>query len=451
MKIDLNDPRITAFALGELTGADAIEMARAVRSDGRVRKVVEEVRETALLLGDALSPGGAELLTRGQREVIRSAGAGPVIGDIASARVPFWKKPAVVATGAAAAVAAALYMVAGSGPSGDNTTAGRDPEWSWAQVDTRDLTAPVPADAGAQEAAGTADAVRAVSTAVSDDTQGFRTAVRQRIESSEMKAAEEMPDLEAPGWQDVSVVGNIPVPMASGAASWPWVRRYIAEAGKLPPRKAVRIEEMVNHFSYRKPDMARHGGLAADMELCQNPWNPRTHLLAVHLQAQPGADVGSLRAALVANPDRVSKLRLLGYANPVATPAGGQPALASRTRGNYVIYEIQTGPDRAAAQDAPLVTLTLGGDDVLAAEQPKSWIHASADMRFASAVAAAGMMLSDYPAQGELDAARLGSLCDLIEQSDGPDMPAERKEALGLVRKAIGIAGRGPDPQKITR
>jgi len=50
MKIDINDPRITAFALGELQGPDAVEIARAVHSDSRIRTAVDEVRETSFVL-----------------------------------------------------------------------------------------------------------------------------------------------------------------------------------------------------------------------------------------------------------------------------------------------------------------------------------------------------------------------------------------------------------------
>ncbi len=65
MKIDLNDPRITAFALGELQGNDAIEIARAVRTDARVCAAVDEVRETSSMLMETLGGNENHLLTFG--------------------------------------------------------------------------------------------------------------------------------------------------------------------------------------------------------------------------------------------------------------------------------------------------------------------------------------------------------------------------------------------------
>ena len=41
---------------------------------------------------------------------------------------------------------------------------------------------------------------------------------------------------------------RLDVPLSSGAASWPWIERHVMDTGKLPPRRAVRIEEMVNYF-----------------------------------------------------------------------------------------------------------------------------------------------------------------------------------------------------------
>lgn len=446
MKIDLNDPRITAFALGELSGDDAIELARAVRTDARISKAVDEVRETAILLGETLSSSGAEMLTRDQRDAVRSAGVGPVITDIASARVPFWKKPAVAAVGVAAAVAVSLYLVGEKQSQGDDMVAQHGPEWNWSQVDTGDLTAPILIDSGnSSTVIPPSEAAHAVSAAMSDDTQGFRATVKQRVESSEMKAVRELPDLQAKDWQNVSLGEKISVPMSSGAASWPWIKRHIMDAGQLPPRRAVRIEEMINHFSYSKPTTLVHGGLAADVEICRTPWNPQTRLLAVHLRAQPGAETDHLKASVVIGSKSVQKLRLLGYAEADAksgsekSVVSGTPGIASRTHGNYVLFELVLDKNVAGRENEPLVSLNLGGDEMLAIKEPKSWEGATHDLRFASMIAATGMVISDYPASGELDAKHLGSLLDDIDKNDGASLTPERKEAMKLIRKALGI------------
>ena len=50
-----DDPRLTAYALGELEGDERAAVDAWVRSDAQARAVVEEIRATAAALGKALS------------------------------------------------------------------------------------------------------------------------------------------------------------------------------------------------------------------------------------------------------------------------------------------------------------------------------------------------------------------------------------------------------------
>jgi Ca-activated chloride channel homolog len=62
------------------------------------------------------------------------------------------------------------------------------------------------------------------------------------------------------------------------------VRRFLND-GRLPPRNAVRIEEMINYFSYDyAPPRDRAVPFALHTQLAPTPWNPRTHLLRVGVQ-----------------------------------------------------------------------------------------------------------------------------------------------------------------------
>lgn len=62
------------------------------------------------------------------------------------------------------------------------------------------------------------------------------------------------------------------------------VRRYLSQ-GRLPPRDAVRVEEMINYFDYRY-DAPRERGqpFAVTTEIAPTPWNAHTHLLHVGIQ-----------------------------------------------------------------------------------------------------------------------------------------------------------------------
>jgi Ca-activated chloride channel family protein len=62
------------------------------------------------------------------------------------------------------------------------------------------------------------------------------------------------------------------------------VRRFL-NSGRLPPRAAVRIEEMINYFDYDYPAPAsRQPPFQVSTELASAPWNPKTTLLAIGIK-----------------------------------------------------------------------------------------------------------------------------------------------------------------------
>lgn len=463
MKIDINDPRITAFALGELTGDDAVELARAVRKDARVRAAVDEVREEAFLLSETLGGGDAELLTVEHRRAIRSAGGEMVIEEFTGARVPFWRHPAVAGIGAAAVVAFGVYLV-GVGP-GDE---GRDKEgemvvdqkptsWDWSKVSYDELMAPVEAD-GSWGAAGRAasEERRIVAEAIREDVVSFRKEVENRIERSEFEEALRMPELQDAGWLEISGTESLMVPLTSGAASWPWVKRFIEEGEVLPPRQAVRIEEMVNHFRYKKPTMIRGGGVVADVEVCRTPWNPSTLLLAVHVAADVrAAGGGSVTPGVEVSFDRsrVRRVRLHGYALLKGDSGSAMPirrvGSLARSQGNYVVYEVEpVEPVESAEPAGALATLKVGesSEFVVRADSALDWELASVDLRFASVVTATGMVLAGTPVAGGVDVDGLRALLDDLEKrtSEGsvPELTVERSDALQFIRKVVELVAR---------
>ncbi|MBT8044650.1 MAG: von Willebrand factor type A domain-containing protein, partial [Verrucomicrobiae bacterium] len=214
-----------------------------------------------------------------------------------------------------------------------------------------------------------------------------------------------------------------------------------------PPLRAVRIEEMINHFRYQKPGMVKGSGVVADMELCDTPWNPLTMLLAVHVSVDPDAgDAAGITGPvyLEINPERVGRVRLLGYAQlkHSGQKKSSGPAKLSRSQGNYVIYELEN--QDAAERSAVVATLHLGQEGSqaqLPISQKHSWIHASPDLRFASVVSACGILLHQHQGVGELDAGRLLSFVELLEKQDSTRLGGDRREALQLCRKAAGLIG----------
>ena len=69
------------------------------------------------------------------------------------------------------------------------------------------------------------------------------------------------------------------------AASYSNVRRFI-NSGQLPPKDAVRVEEMINYFKYDLQSPTNGDPVAIHTELSSAPWNPQHRLLRIGLKAK---------------------------------------------------------------------------------------------------------------------------------------------------------------------
>ncbi|MEO5931106.1 MAG: von Willebrand factor type A domain-containing protein, partial [Candidatus Kapaibacterium sp.] len=79
------------------------------------------------------------------------------------------------------------------------------------------------------------------------------------------------------------------------AASYSNVRRFLTQRS-LPPRDAVRIEELVNYFPYDYPEPTGADPFSITAESAACPWNPAHRLVHVGLQGRH-IDMGQLPAS----------------------------------------------------------------------------------------------------------------------------------------------------------
>ena len=97
------------------------------------------------------------------------------------------------------------------------------------------------------------------------------------------------PDTEAFAHADpnpVKVTAEQPVSTFSAdvdTASWSIVRSSL-NAGQLPPKEAVRIEEMVNYFPYAYPAPEAGNPFRPSVTVMPTPWNADTRLVVIGLQ-----------------------------------------------------------------------------------------------------------------------------------------------------------------------
>lgn len=72
---------------------------------------------------------------------------------------------------------------------------------------------------------------------------------------------------------------------AVDTAAYSNIRRFLND-GKLPPRDAVRIADMLNYFDYKYPEPRGEHPVAVALEMASCPWNSKHHLLKIALKAK---------------------------------------------------------------------------------------------------------------------------------------------------------------------
>ncbi len=109
MKIEPNDPKLTAYALGELDEAESAAIAAQVEASRELQAVVDEIRETGDLLSRELATEPVATLSDEQRDAIEAAagdGAAPLPLKPTQRRPRMWLIPT--------SLAASILIVAGT-------------------------------------------------------------------------------------------------------------------------------------------------------------------------------------------------------------------------------------------------------------------------------------------------------------------------------------------------
>lgn len=99
-------------------------------------------------------------------------------------------------------------------------------------------------------------------------------------------------------YKDVATAPLSTFGMDTDTASYANARRFLRE-GSLPPRDAVRLEELVNYFPYDYAAPRGNEPFAAHAEVADCPWNPEHRLVRIGIQAREGDRRERPRANLV--------------------------------------------------------------------------------------------------------------------------------------------------------
>jgi uncharacterized protein DUF3520/protein with von Willebrand factor-like domain len=422
--MNVDDPKLTAYALDELDEPERSAIARATADSREAQRFVAETQELARALR---SQYRLEL----QREVIAPGKLTAIQDD------DFWSKAGPLAIAALIAVLAVVGAVVFSGNDSRISLASRS-----------SLPPQLPGDRAQPNQFAPVEAEDAA-----------------RPSQNEKFEAEAGPYAFTGERPFVSVLSRprSSVPLVVNSASYLDIRRSI-NAGLLPSRESVRIEGMINHFSYEypKPAVGESFSLNLDVVIC--PWEPTHRLIRIGLKGNQDVAVrADSRIDVEFNPRRVASYRLIGYdrqetetqnsyqENPIPHSMGAGYTLTAlyevvQLRRTRATPDMQM-PSAARESSEPLLTakLQLNKKDNDAAfgliqrtvsDTAFDFAQAPNDLKFAAAVAEFGMILrdSEYKGNGSLQ-----QVIDWAQQGKGADVNGYRAEFIELVRKARSL------------
>ncbi|GAB1488924.1 hypothetical protein MASR2M8_13720 [Opitutaceae bacterium] len=435
-----DDPRLTAYALGELEGADLAEVEAAVRANPTLQATIAEVRALAGELTDVLAkePDGPAVEPRVdpyRRKIVRF--------------------PYYVVAGLAAACFAVMVVMHEDRPV--------EPE-----LRTFELNFPSEvASAPAAPAGAVAEAAAFAAAAAADRSMAMRTAApaAERL----LKGFDSVPRRSGradPGFIPASEAPRSGFVPAYNPRGYAQIFRTL-ESGGRPLLADVKIEDLLNHFSYDYAAPTEAEPVAAALEVASAPWNPAHRLVRIGLRARGEANtdgpassdivVRNTRVQVEFNPARVASYRLLGYESnsPVPPDTGGADlALGQTVTALYEIVPAASVADASSAGD--LLTLTVAYQlpddlverqlDVALADDGADFMASSADFKFAAAVAGFGLILQDSPYKGsatydEVVGWAEASLAEASNRAQPGVMDVERPAFTRLVRLVRGNNG----------
>ncbi len=283
MKIDPEDSKWTAYVLDELDAEARRQLESELAASPEARQWVEEIRETVGQLAESAEPDPAMRLDEDQLRTLFppvSLVHEPDELEVDAVPVSFWQGGQIRAAAAAVALLGAVAVMII--PPLVRQPEGTDPDPGLASVTPR--SQPFNEEGGPNN---------------SLNSEGLENPLTPNLAQSEPEApnaAQRLFHRLGAGSRQVESVFSRPFvavsqhPVAScalevGTEAYEYVRQAVWRE-ELPEPKAVRVDEMVNYFSY---DYAAPSGaepMALHLEAATCPWNARHRLVRVGLKGR---------------------------------------------------------------------------------------------------------------------------------------------------------------------
>ena len=288
MKINLDDPKLTAFALGELDEPERSTIAREIADSPEAERVVDETRELASALKNEFA--------------VELEKATAVPANLIDIRDDPWfwsiaRPLAIAAMIAICALVASVAVVSLKRPHFQDEQrinipaaeeVGPNPQANEVEGQM-ELAAETPAapTANAPLAGGFVLEKRALKSAAkvaSYDSSAARALIDRADRYGEFNTAAYDHIVENP-FLDAKSNPLSTFSIDVDTASYSNIRRFINE-GSLPPKDVVRVEEMINYFSYDYAQPTDEKPFAVHVDLASCPWEPSHRLVRIGLKGR---------------------------------------------------------------------------------------------------------------------------------------------------------------------
>jgi Domain of unknown function (DUF3520)/von Willebrand factor len=414
--MNIDDPKLTAYALDELDEAERAATANEIAASPAAQREVQETQTMARLLRKEFAAEAQQLRNRENTDATK-APLSPNLSDIRDDPW-FWTRARPLAIAALFAV----FAVIGLAIFGSNKLR----EKEIAQADQRSTTIPP----------------------------------RSKAVEAEVEDAQN--------------------PIASYAI----VQRFIND-GLLPPKDSVRIEEMINYFTYNYPRPKPNELFSIDIEVAGCPWADSHRLVRIgfrgreiadpvvktknaaqQLDGTPVAIAREVKIQVEFNSSMVTSRRLMGYDKRMLRKDlnndeidAGEIAAGDMVTALYEVVPVggaaspsvppvdplkySVPPENARSKSSEMLTVKLrykkpesDKSELLeraVVDDGKKFANASADFKFAAAVAEFGMLLRDSEFKGS---GTLGAVLQWAQEGKSADTNGYRAGFLELVRKA---------------
>jgi hypothetical protein len=418
--MNIDDPKLTAYALGELDESERSIVARAIADSPEAQRFVADTQRFASALR-------WKYRLEQDREFVAREKLMKLHDD------SFWSKAGPLAIAAVLAVLALIGAVA----LGTYRSANIPTLFS-----------------SSQEAAGARPATKQFAPIEAEEAAQANQNPSREADAGPYAYTGERPFVSALSRPRSSV------PLLVSSGSYLDVRRLI-NTGVLPARDTVSIEGLINYFAYEYPQPVGHESFSLNVEIVACPWEPTHRLVRVGLKGREAVAVTSDSSIEVEfNPKRVASYRLIGYdRQPSERQNLSQEKVSSeRTAAGYTLtalYEAVLRQKRATADEqiatgaeqpeyllSAKLQLRMPSNDAIhsikrvVTDEGSGFLDAPKDLKFVAAVAEFGMILrgSEYKGNGTLE-----KVLEWAEEGKGADTNGHRADFIELVRKAQAL------------